>query len=83
MVIRMTRMGPNAYSQTQAPCDTCKAKGDIMDEADRCKTCSGNKIVDNEKKMDVPLEPGVPHEFSYKFTGEADEGVRRCFLQPA
>lgn len=46
-----------------------------MKEADRCKTCSGAKIVDNEKVVEVPLEPGVPHEYSYKFTGEADEAV--------
>lgn len=46
-----------------------------MKDADRCKTCDGKKIVDNEKKIEVPLEPGVPHEYSYKFTGEADEAV--------
>lgn len=44
-----------------------------MKESDRCKVCEGNKIVDEEKKIEVPLEPGVPHEYSYKFTGEADE----------
>lgn len=44
-----------------------------MKDADRCKACDGKKIVDNEKKVEVPLEPGVPHEYSYKFTGEADE----------
>lgn len=44
-----------------------------MKDADRCKACDGKKIVDNEKKIEVPLEPGVPHEYSYKFTGEADE----------
>lgn len=46
-----------------------------MKEGDRCKVCDGKKIVDNEKKIEVPLEPGVPHEYSYKFTGEADEAV--------
>jgi DnaJ homolog subfamily A member 2 len=68
-------MGPNAYSQSQAICDKCQGKGDIMKEADRCKTCSGGKIVDNEKKLEIALEPGVPNEYVYKYTGEADEAV--------
>ena len=44
-----------------------------MKEADRCKTCNGAKIIDNEKKLEVSIEPGVPHEYVYKYTGEADE----------
>jgi len=30
--------------------------------------------VDNEKELEVAIEPGVPHEYDYKFNGEADEG---------
>lgn len=47
-----------------------------MKESDRCKTCSGQKIVDNEKKIEIAIEPGVPNEFNIKYTGEADEAVR-------
>lgn len=46
-----------------------------MKDGDRCKTCNGQKIVDNEKKMEISIEPGVPDEYVYKFTGEADEAV--------
>lgn len=75
IVIKLVRMGPNAYAQSQVACDKCNGKGDIMKDADRCKVCSGTKIVDNEKKIEVPLDPGVPNDHSYKFTGEADEAV--------
>jgi DnaJ-class molecular chaperone len=46
-----------------------------MKEEDCCKGCKGKKIVENIKDLEVPVDPGVPHEYSYKFTGEADEAV--------
>ncbi|KAL4455752.1 hypothetical protein ABPG74_003162 [Tetrahymena malaccensis] len=73
IVIKLVKQGPNCYSQSQQICDKCQGQGDLMKESDRCKVCNGKKIVDNEKVIEVPLEPGVPHEYSYKFTGEADE----------
>ena len=48
-----------------------------MKESDKCKICLGKKIVDNVKEIEVPVEPGVPHEYNYKLTGEADEGVSK------
>lgn len=56
-------------------CDKCNGKGELMEETDKCKVCKGAKIVDNEKNLEIPIEPGVPHEFSLKFTGEGDEAV--------
>ena len=31
--------------------------------------------MENKKDVEVPLEAGVPNDYSYKFTGEADEAV--------
>lgn len=44
-----------------------------MDDKDRCKKCKGDRIVDNEKLIEVPLEKGVPEEKDYCFYCEGDE----------
>jgi DnaJ family protein A protein 2 len=44
-----------------------------MSEKDRCKKCKGQRVVDQEKTIEVPLEKGVPDEHDYVFYGESDE----------
>lgn len=44
-----------------------------MNEKDKCKKCKGDKVMDIEKVIDVGLEPGVPDEHDYVYTGECDE----------
>lgn len=46
-----------------------------MDEKDRCKKCKGNRVMDVEKVIQLPLEKGVPDEHDYTFYGESDEVV--------
>ncbi len=46
-----------------------------MDEKDRCKKCKGQRVMDIEKLVEVPLEKGVPDEHDYTFYGESDELV--------
>lgn len=62
-----------------APCETCQAKvnflliyfekGMIIDKENICKKCSGERIVDCDKEIEVPLERGLPDEFPYQLTG--------------
>jgi len=47
-----------------------------MDEKDRCKKCKGNRVADQDKVIEVPLEKGVPDEHDYTFYGESDEMVQ-------
>ena len=51
-----------------------------MDEKDRCKKCKGERIIDNEKVVEVPLEKGVPEDKDYCFYGDGDEIVRFLVL---
>lgn len=53
------------YSQSTGPCTDCNGDGTIFPEKDRCKKCKGNKVVDNEKTIEIPLEKGVPEEHDY------------------
>jgi DnaJ family protein A protein 2 len=46
-----------------------------MKEEDRCSECQGKKVLEKEKTLQVGIEPGVPNEHDYVFTGESDEYV--------
>ena len=46
-----------------------------MKEEDRCKVCKGDKIKEVERTLEVAIEPGVPDQHDYIFTGENDEMV--------
>jgi len=73
MVEKMVMLGPGMYSQTSQPCPTCKAEGVCYAEKDRCKGCKGQRIIDSTKTVEVAVEPGVPDQNDYIFTGESDE----------
>jgi DnaJ-class molecular chaperone len=44
-----------------------------MSERDKCKTCKGDKVVDNEKILEVPVEQGTMDGKRCVFSGEGDE----------
>lgn len=72
----MVQLGPGMYTQSSQKCGECKGTGETMKEEDRCKTCKGEKIKTMEKELEVSIDPGVPHEHDYIFTGESDEYVK-------
>ncbi|CAD8083078.1 unnamed protein product [Paramecium sonneborni] len=73
MVQKLQMIGPGMYSQSTGPCTDCGGDGTIFPEKDRCKKCKGNKVIDQEKVIEIPLERGVPDEHDYQFYGESDE----------
>ena len=75
MVQKLIMLGPGMYSQQTGPCTDCRGEGVKMDEKDRCKKCKGNRVMDVEKVIQLPLEKGVPDEHDYTFYGESDEVV--------
>lgn len=75
MVQKLVMLGPGMYSQQTGPCTDCRGEGVKMDEKDRCKKCKGQRVMDIEKLVEVPLEKGVPDEHDYTFYGESDELV--------
>jgi DnaJ family protein A protein 2 len=72
---KLVQLGPGMYTQSQQPCSECKGQGEIMKEEDRCSECQGKKVLEKEKTLQVGIEPGVPNEHDYVFTGESDEYV--------
>ncbi len=54
-------------------CDQCRGAGEIVDPANRCETCKGDKTVPEEKIITLEIEKGMEFEQAISFYGEADE----------
>ncbi len=73
VVEKLAMLGPGMYTKMQQHCGDCGGEGRTMNEADRCATCKGQRVIREEKKLDVGVEPGTPHNHDIIFTGESDE----------
>lgn len=69
----MMQLGPGMYSQQTGPCDECSGKGETIDPAKMCKTCSGKKIKKETKKIAVEVDKGAPNGEKYTKHGEGNE----------
>lgn len=67
------QMGPGYYSQQQGTCPDCKGAGEVIPAKDRCKTCSGEKVVESQKIINVEIDPGSKEGKKVILRGEADE----------
>jgi DnaJ-class molecular chaperone len=51
--------------------------GEIIAHKDKCNMCQGNKIIEENKTLDVVILPGYSNGKKIKFRGENDQLVRR------
>eukprot|EP00121_Abeoforma_whisleri_P014482 Awhi_evm1s13352 len=65
-------MGP-FLQQVAAPCDACRGQGETMSAKDKCKSCNGNKIVQERKIFQVHVTPGMKHGEKIVFEDDGDE----------
>lgn len=73
MVEKVVQLGPGFLSSTRQPCSDCKGEGMKIDKENMCKECKGNKIVQENKTIEVAVEQGVPHEHHVTFHGDGEE----------
>jgi DnaJ family protein A protein 1 len=73
MVMLVHRIGPGMVQQMQRPCSHCSGRGEIMNEADRCTSCLGNKTVKERKILEVHIDPGMRDGQKVVFTAEGDQ----------
>jgi DnaJ homolog subfamily A member 2 len=66
-------LGPGMYTQRTGPCDDCRGQGETVSEKDKCKTCSGGKVIKEKKVIEAQIDRGAPNNEKYIFHGEADE----------
>lgn len=64
---------PMGMMQQVIDCDECKGTGSKLQEKDKCKTCKGEKAVQQTKALEVYIDKGVTDGKKYTFAGESDE----------
>jgi len=67
------QLAPGFLTSTRQQCGDCKGEGMKIDKENVCKECKGNKIVQENKTIEVAVEQGVPHEHHVTFHGDGEE----------
>jgi DnaJ family protein A protein 2 len=73
LIEKIVQLGPGFISSQRAPCPDCGGEGMAYDKANQCKSCKGQKIVEEERTIEVPVESGCPNDHHVSFTGEGNE----------
>lgn len=73
VVIRLRQFAPGMVQQVQMHCDKCGGQGETCDEKDRCKTCSGKKLVPDRKILEVVIPRGMEDGEKVVFRGESNQ----------
>ncbi|KAA6397479.1 MAG: putative dnaJ subfamily A member 1 [Streblomastix strix] len=67
------QMGPGFISQSQEPCRTCRQRGIIIEDKDKCKRCNADMVVPDKKIIEVHVERGSLPNQQIKFPGEGNQ----------
>ena len=70
--ITLRQMGP-MLQQIQQPCNECDGTGEVINQKDRCKQCSGKKVVSERKFLEVHIDKGMKNGETITFAGESDQ----------
>ena len=68
VTVQFRQLGPGMVQQMQSKCSDCNGEGETCREKDRCKTCKGQKFVDEEKKLEVRISQSRVCESELIFT---------------
>lgn len=66
------QIGPGMIQQIQTICSECRGARELIDSKDRCKTCNGEKCVEETKILEVYVEPGMEDGKTIRFAGKGD-----------
>jgi len=66
------QIGP-MIQQMQTHCNDCKGKGTIIKDKDKCPHCGGNKVVPEEKQIEVHIDRGMQQGQKIVFYGEGEQ----------
>lgn len=73
IIEKVVQIAPGFLSSSRGACHDCRGEGVKMDKDTICKECKGNKIVQDTKTIEVPIEQGCPDSHQSVFHGEGDE----------
>ena len=71
MSVEVKKMG-NMIQQIQRPCIPCQTKGKIINDNDKCTTCSGSKIKSVDKNIKIDIPKGVNDGDKITLKGEGN-----------
>ncbi|KAI9142638.1 hypothetical protein BKA69DRAFT_1067449 [Paraphysoderma sedebokerense] len=72
MKVTLRQIGP-MIQQIQQVCPDCRGEGEVIREKDRCKGCSGKKVIQERKVLEVHIDPGMKDGQQIRFSGEGDQ----------
>ena len=72
MKVNIMRMG-NMIQQSVGECSTCRGKGKVIDDSNKCDTCNSKCYVVKEKTIQVPLKSGLSHGNKISLTGKGHQ----------
>jgi len=67
------QIGPGMVQQLQQRCNECNGEGEIIREKDKCKTCKGKKVIQQDKILEVFIEKGMRDKQQIIFRREGDQ----------
>jgi DnaJ homolog subfamily A member 2 len=70
--IVMRQMGP-MIQRFQALCPDCNGEGETIPAKDKCKECTGKKVINERKVLNVHVDKGMQEGQRITFAGEADQ----------
>ncbi|XP_075425302.1 dnaJ homolog subfamily A member 4-like isoform X4 [Ascaphus truei] len=56
--VHVMQIGPGMVQQIQTMCSDCHGEGERINPKDRCKHCSGSKVVRDKKILEVDIKKG-------------------------
>jgi len=70
--VTFRQIGP-MVQQLQQPCNDCSGSGEVINNKDKCKHCSGKKTFQEKKILEVHIDKGMKDGQQITFPGESDE----------
>jgi DnaJ family protein A protein 2 len=71
--VQLRQLGPGLVQQVHGVCSKCSGQGTIIPEKDRCKGCSGKKVRQETKEVEIQVEQGMMHNSKIPLKGQGDE----------
>jgi len=73
IVEKVVQIAPGFLSSSRAACHDCRGEGEVADKSTTCKECKGQKMIQDTKVVECPIEQGCPDQHQSVFHGEGDE----------
>lgn len=77
-LIQQMQLQPGMYVQSRGTCRDCEGK--CRKPGPLCTVCSGSRILNREKTLDVKILPGMRDGHQFSFVGECSDQID--FAQP-